>query len=302
MAKNSKNPTPATEEFTGGQALAPTDRARNMFVELYCTPDRWTALLASKQLEHYAWIYHDKDVRENGTLKTPHYHLLLVWNQSVPRQTVDNLIDLTGLTQDTTILVERALTKTGAFQYLTHTSKKAIEAGKTIYDQREVKMDDPAYWYDLLGTKGSNDDFVRDLMDGTLSSFDMAVKYGRDYMKNATKYDEFKHRVEYEQANAIEKARRQRLQEGLTAFELEDADDYAYQEAIKNSREDIPYHLAELIAILQMEAPELQDEHPLARRQRVAESFVDQLLRDVSHELLARNLITSPIRREGKKT
>ena len=87
-------------------------KVRRMSLQLYCPPERWGAVLFSAQ--HYAYVYHDKDTNDDGTLKTPHYHLLLVFENARYRNGVHKLFDLNEC-DDTTINFQKMVNTQQAF-------------------------------------------------------------------------------------------------------------------------------------------------------------------------------------------
>ena len=73
-----------------------------------------------------------------------------------------------------------------AFEYLVHKN----DPDKIQYQLSDVVTDDLPFWQTLVSSKPDNGEFVVDLAN--LSPLEMAVKYGRDYIKNYSKYADFK--------------------------------------------------------------------------------------------------------------
>ena len=63
---------------------------------------------------------------------------------------------------------------------------------KTPHERSETVYDDPQYWgrYDEDVASDANEAFIDDLLNQT-SHHEMARRYGRDYMKNFAKYQQF---------------------------------------------------------------------------------------------------------------
>lgn len=131
---------------------------------------------------HYALIFHDRD-----TDVDPHFHILVTFKQN---KSFDSVRKLVNSTQNT--LVQELDDWVGDFQYLTH--KNAPE--KWQYLDEEVISDDIDFWLRKAKeySKGE-DDFIYDLLDSNMTYREMAIKYGRDYMRNFRYYREFKEAV-----------------------------------------------------------------------------------------------------------
>lgn len=146
-------------------------------------------------VRHYAYILHNHDVDEKtGELKKEHYHLILVFNN--PRS-------VSGLNRellrylDQNVFIEPVKNSIGcSFLYLIHESKKAQQEGKIPYKIEEVTCDDIAFWNDKARecceeteNTYSNERFIYDLY--TKTPIELAVFYGRDYIKNMRAYNDF---------------------------------------------------------------------------------------------------------------
>lgn len=185
--------------FVDNRYIDDYDRLRAFALELYAPPKYWGTLLSSA--EHYAYIYHDKDIKADGTPKLPHYHLLLRFSNAKTKSAVRKLTDIDKLDKDTTILYQKLLNPKGAFNYLTHETKEARADNKTVYDSSCVICDNAQYWSDIVDYNTSvNEDFVSDLLSGAYDTKSLAIKYGRDYMKNLTRYNQFVDIVRTEEA------------------------------------------------------------------------------------------------------
>lgn len=191
---SAKNVTPEDVENAILTYLDDYTKVRRMSLQLYCSPDRWGGVLLNAK--HFAYILHDKDINPDGTPKTPHYHLLLVFDNARYRNGVRNLFDLDG-TDDTTINFQKMVNTSQAFQYLRHNTSKAQKEGKHLYDPSEVVCDDINFWEEITTPDTTpNEDFLSDLEN--LGAKDMALRYGRDYIKNYQRYDTFKRMLDTE--------------------------------------------------------------------------------------------------------
>lgn len=195
-------------------------KVRRMALQLYAPPEQWgTALL---EATHWAYIYHDKDKNEDGTLKTPHYHLLLIFENQRYRRAVRKLFDIPEEGENSTVNFQKMGNCSQAYNYLRHFTAKAQKAGKHLYDPEEVHADDDTFWEEhSTPVTTPNFDFLADLE--RLDHRQMALQYGKDYIKNYKRYDEFKSTLEFEE-------NRRKLAEELTIGErvLRNASEWNY--------------------------------------------------------------------------
>lgn len=153
----------------------------------YASFEELTPLL--EQAYHWAIILHDRDNDVDN-----HYHILVTFKQN---KSFDSVRKLVQSSQNT--LVQELDDWVGDFQYLTH--KNAPD--KYQYLDEEVISDDIEFWLRKAKEyEKGEDDFIFDLLDSNLTYREMAIKYGRDYMRNFRYYREFKEAV-LEQENTI---------------------------------------------------------------------------------------------------
>lgn len=195
--KDTKNSTHSTASKVCNSAtfVSDVDRLRSFSLELYASPEHWGSLLENS--EHYAYVYHDRDVREDGSPKTAHYHLLVCFKNAKTKSAVLKLTNIELLEKDTTVNFQKLLNRKNAFRYLMHDTPEAIIEGKARYNADEVKCDDLNYWIDVKG-EGENEEFLTDLLE-VKSERAMALKYGRDYIRNRLKYRDFAQVLEREE-------------------------------------------------------------------------------------------------------
>lgn len=171
-------------------------KVRRMSLQLYAPPEQWgTALL---EATHWAYIYHDKDTNDDGTPKTPHYHLLLIFENQRYRRAVRKLFDVPEEGENSTINFQKMGNCAQAYNYLRHFTAKCQEQGKHLYDPEEVYADDKNFWEEHSAPITTpNFDLLADLE--RLNHRQMALQYGKDYIKNFKRYDEFKATLEFEE-------------------------------------------------------------------------------------------------------
>lgn len=134
----------------------------------------------------YAYILHDKDDTD------PHYHILCSFKQNKSFESVRQLFP-SG--QNT--IVKRLVDKFGSYSYLSH----QFEPDKFHYNPSDIVCNDLNYFVERTTNAIDNDAFISDLMpDSGLSYRDLAIKYGRDFIRNFKSYLAFAMMV-YRQEN-----------------------------------------------------------------------------------------------------
>lgn len=137
----------------------------------------------SKLTSHYAYILHDKDLKEDGTLQSEHYHVLCTFTSNKSFESVRKLM---GGPENT--FVHAMTDKFGDYLYLTH--KNAPE--KYQYPDDIIITNSQEFFISSTEKTISNDEFINDISPySMLSKLDLARKYGRDYIKNSRTYHEF---------------------------------------------------------------------------------------------------------------
>ena len=132
-------------------------------------------------VSEFAYILHDRDVKEDGTLKDPHYHFLFVLRRS------RRLADIQSCLKKTlqgNVMLQSCHSVSCAYAYLTHEN----DDSKVHYDESSiVSSSDSSFW------KADTSSNVTDKSSDTIMSayFDLlnsmplpecAKKYGRDFI------------------------------------------------------------------------------------------------------------------------
>lgn len=126
----------------------------------------------------YAYILHDKDKD-----KSPHYHIICSFKQN------KSFASVRALFPDGQNTIVKSLTdRYGAFTYLTHEN----EPDKFHYSSDSRVCNDLSYFSKLNTSAPDNEEFLNDLSPySMLSMRDLAIKYGRDLIKNYKIYKDF---------------------------------------------------------------------------------------------------------------
>lgn len=133
----------------------------------------------------YAYILHDNDLDTS-----PHYHIICTFKQN---KSFDSVRKLFPDNQNT--IVKKLIDKYGAFEYLTHKNNP----DKYQYSDDLVITNDLKYFSRPLSKEFSNEQFLFDICFSTLSQYDLALRYGRDYIIHRAQYLEFKNIIFNEQ-------------------------------------------------------------------------------------------------------
>lgn len=89
--------------------------------------------LKSLRAENIAFIFHDKDVNDDGTSKGLHVHAVVTFKNGLPQS---NALKLTGCSSERNCLGVK--NKVGAYRYLIHVTEDSLNAMKYIYDWHDV--------------------------------------------------------------------------------------------------------------------------------------------------------------------
>ena len=157
-------------------------KVTSLFIRTYADLDIVRSFLRDTQASHFAYIYHDKDLMDDGNPKEPHFHVLVHWDFQIAVYSLRKFF----IEQQT--FIQPVLNKRSAFDYLTH----ANSPNKTRYNVVDVVTNDYNFYTFSESEKKEKDNltFFEDL--NNLSLRDMAIKYGRDFMRNHNRYIAFK--------------------------------------------------------------------------------------------------------------
>lgn len=180
-------------------------RDRKFLIKSYRDPREIMryANTAKSCVVHWAIIKHDRDLvtkgKNKGQLAKPHYHFVIILQDPCTENALKNrLLKAFKKSEinDETLFVsacQEPYGLGGAYRYLVHED----DPKKTQYSYDEVDSDDPDFWQkhkyssDTAPSKqDTNCDFISDLL--TCSNLEMAVRYGRDYIKNRLIYNDFR--------------------------------------------------------------------------------------------------------------
>ena len=132
-------------------------------------------------VDEYAFILHDRDVKEDGTLKEPHYHFLFVLRRS---RRLSDIQSCMKKTLQGNVMLQSCHSVSGSYGYLTHEN----EDSKVHYDESSiVSSADSSYWKADTSSNGcdiSSDSIMSAYLDllNSMPLTECAKKYGRDFI------------------------------------------------------------------------------------------------------------------------
>lgn len=174
------------KELVSSVSKSPRSTTRNIFLRTYEPKEVIDLWLRETAPTEWAMVYHDKDTLKDGSPKEPHWHVIASWKNPATPTRYKYLTKFFGRSDQQTF-VEHAMNLRSATEYLWH---------KNSPDKYQYRKEDLiSFGLDrLLETKKdegerNNETFIDDLLH--LSRYELGVKYGRDYMKNMRRYEDF---------------------------------------------------------------------------------------------------------------
>lgn len=132
-------------------------------------------------VDEYAYILHDRDVKDDGTLKESHIHFLFVLRRSRRLSDIQSCMKKTLIGN---VMLQSCHSVSGAYSYLTHEN----EDNKVTYDESAiVSSSDKSYWLsdNTVNVCDKSCDTIMSAYLDLLNSMpltDCAKKYGRDFI------------------------------------------------------------------------------------------------------------------------
>lgn len=157
-------------------------QSANYFCVSYLTLEQINDVLSRKspQIKHYAYILHDRDVESDGSLKQPHYHILVQLVHNVNETTFRNwwkgYFDEKQMPVNT--LVRLAGDVTACYRYLTHKD----DPDKYQYSETLITATDPSHFESEVDANADNVwNYVEMILNG-VSLREVAKIGGRDFI------------------------------------------------------------------------------------------------------------------------
>lgn len=184
--ENSTSNAPRRRYIRTG-ANAPSGRSRKFSCITYLSEMQLKVCLMRhiNQIRVYAYAFHDKDTKEDGTLKEPHIHLIIVTHNTCSissiRRWFGGYVDEKGMEITTT--AQACSDVFSMYDYLTHNTREAREAGKYQYDKSIIKTNDRDGYF--LASEESEYDSITLATEALLNGAnirDLGKRYGRDFI------------------------------------------------------------------------------------------------------------------------
>lgn len=172
-------------------------RRLHWFIRTYLPPDQ--LVLRFKNVAHYAYITHDKDIKTDGSPDVLHHHIVIsFYNQRYYGgvcRVLDEFANELGRDFNYNVLPistdgNNSLAK--CFVYLTH----GDDPDKYQYDLSDVRTDNIGHWNKILASSSDlatsiegNKRFLLDLIEQ--DKITLMLLYGRDYIRNFNSYNSF---------------------------------------------------------------------------------------------------------------
>ncbi len=157
-----------------------TKRYYSFRIITYAKEEEFQKLL--KYGTKWEYIFHDNDVKEDGTPKEPHWHINIILREWRTVKGVCNLIE--GNQNSLAIPMND---KRDAHEYLTHKN----DPDKFQYDENLIKSSEKKLWKDTESKAEENENFIAIIENRTISLREKAIKLGKDYIKNYFRYESF---------------------------------------------------------------------------------------------------------------
>lgn len=146
----------------------------------------------SNQIRVWAYALHDKDTKEDGTLKEPHYHLIIVTYTTCTvtaiRRWFSGFKDENG--KDITTTAQICGDVYYMYDYLTHDTVDCREQGKYLYDKSIIQSNDvcgpSAYFRASEESNYDNITLAAEMLLKGETVQNVAKRFGRDFILHYT--------------------------------------------------------------------------------------------------------------------
>lgn len=199
------------------------ERNRNFCLISYLSEEVIQSVLRveKRRIRHYAYIRHDKDVKEDGSPQEVHFHILLQMQNAMTLSAVRNLFP-----KEQNTLGQVMRDKSDCFSYLDHSDLP----DKFHYDHKLIVSDDIGYWQSV--EKGDDgDDKLLGILEDIIAHVPLrtlAKRYGRDCVIYYERYREFAFSMADEDRRIkVEEAERLRCDNTPVQVSVADMEDYA---------------------------------------------------------------------------
>lgn len=174
-------------------------RARRFCLTSYVDPTELRNFLSrSPWAQHWAMCTHDRDIKDDGSVKETHTHIILYTYDAKTSSAIKKIFDrhssdyYNGKGDAQNTLVQVCNDVVAQWHYLIHKYDK----DKAQYSPNERICDNSAYWLELCKTNALSDSALNtglqmfdDIVDG-ISTREMICRYGKEYIYHARAFKE----------------------------------------------------------------------------------------------------------------
>ena len=186
------------QNSTGKPKPSPPKKTRQFACISYLSEEQIHYCLQKKvqYIRHWAYILHDKDVKDDGSPKEPHYHILL-WTYSPCN--INTVRKWFSIEDAGNTLAQAVLSADDVVDYLTHDGSP----DKYQYPESAVVSDDWE-WFKRSANTEPSIQCLEDLLSG-VSLYELARTYGREFIINSSKYIDLAHAIQGQRSREWEK-------------------------------------------------------------------------------------------------
>lgn len=151
---------------------------RSVYEEKFSVEELERILKLNGNVSFYAFILHNQDVKEDGTLKKPHYHIMIEWTASTHKSITSEITK--GLSQlvDNPKDIKQIKNKTSMARYLRHLD----DCNKHQYGLDEVHSSDIEEYTEMCEVENLHGSKEIEVMLDDLVSFAMSINQQGHYI------------------------------------------------------------------------------------------------------------------------
>lgn len=170
-------------------------RVRKFSLISYCSEDQIRGVLEHRPVRGAVYILHDRDIKEDGTPKEPHVHILLSLHNAATVKQVRNWFP-----KEPNTLGQVLRDNEKALRYLQHLD----DPEKTPYTDDEVKTfgEGREPFVRSVLSSGESAALIEEMLDDIISGVPIRMlvrRYGRDFAYNREKLCELARMIEVEE-------------------------------------------------------------------------------------------------------
>lgn len=166
-------------------------RTTSFMIVTYADPLQVLDLIQG--IKHCFAVYHNKDFNEDMTPKIPHYHIIITFKNARYYSAIKKVCKQLSQEIGINTFVEPCRSLARSLLYALHQDEESMrDEFKSSYNFDDAVFDDSVFWSKIYNGNDDayNEEFLYDLL--ILDKRQMAIKYGKSYICNWSKYEDFK--------------------------------------------------------------------------------------------------------------